>query len=477
MSVFCVKIVFVFESNARRVKGAEGGVEKPCCSSIDRGRKSCYNPPAMKTYRKSDVGYAGAVAAMNRRAIPATSVQEAVASIVDMVATGGDAALCDCARRFDHVELHPADLRVTEAEMAEARAAVPADVKEALAASLANIEYFSRQSMRRDWTGVNAQGCEVGERFVPFDRVGIYVPGGKAPLVSTALMTGGFAKAVGVPEIVAMTPCGPDGKVNPAVLVALETVGATEIYRIGGAQAIAALALGTESIRPVQKIFGPGNRFVVEAKRQLLGAVAIDLLPGPSEVMVLADESAHPVYVAADLLAQAEHGGDSVIALVTTSESLLEQVEAEIARQVTQLSRSQYLSEVLAQRATCLLVDSLEEGADIVNSFAPEHLVLVVRPELENDLLSRIRTAGAIYAGTYATVACGDFLAGPSHTLPTGGSGKSFSGIRADQFQRRTSIVRMTREAAAASLPYVQVFARVEGLDAHGESLRVRTQD
>ena len=431
----------------------------------------------MKTYRKSDAGYSEAVAAMNRRAIPGTSVREAVATLVDEVAKGGDAALCACAARFDHVTLHPDQLRVTDAELAEAQALVPEDVKEAIAASLANITYFSQQSMRRDWTGINAQGCEVGERFVPFDRVGIYVPGGKAPLVSTALMTGGFAKAVGVPEIVAMTPCGPDGKVNPAVLVALQAVGATEIYRVGGAQALAALALGTETIRPVQKIFGPGNRFVVEAKRQLVGAVAIDLLPGPSEVMVLADETANPVYVAADLLAQAEHGGDSVIALVTTSESLLEQVEAEVERQAALRSRSQYLSEVLSQSATCLLVDSIEEGADIVNAFAPEHLVLVVHPEQEENMLARIRTAGAIYAGTYSTVACGDFLAGPSHTLPTGGSGKSFSGIRADQFQRRTSIVRMTREAAKASLPYVQVFARVEGLDAHGESLRLRTVD
>ncbi len=431
----------------------------------------------MKTYRESEVGFEEAVAGMNRRAIPGVQVREAVSAIVERVKTGGDMALCEYAHQFDHVELTPAELRVRDEELAEAQAVVPADVKEAIAASLANIEYFSQCSMRRDWHGTNAQGCEVGERFVPYDRVGIYVPGGKAPLVSTALMTGGFAKAVGVPEIVAMTPCGPDGKVNPAVLVALQAAGATEIYRIGGAQGIAALALGTESIAPVQKIFGPGNRFVVEAKRQLVGAVAIDLLPGPSEVMVLADETANPAFVAADLLAQAEHGGDSEIAFVTTSETLLEQVEAEITRQAAKLSRSQYLAEVLCDRASCFLVKSLEYGADIVNGFAPEHLVLVVKPEREDEILSRIRTAGAVYAGTYSTVACGDFLAGPSHTLPTGGSGKSFSGIRADQFQRRTSIVRMSREAAIASLPYVQVFSRVEGLDAHGESLRLRTVD
>lgn len=434
-------------------------------------------PRDMKTYRESEAVFAEAVAAMNRRAIPGEQVKDAVSAIIERVRSGGDRALCEYAHQFDHVELSPASLRISDEELAAAQAAVPEDVKEAIAASLANITYFSQRSMRRDWHGTNAQGCEVGERFVPYDRVGIYVPGGKAPLVSTALMTGGFAKAVGVPEIVAMTPCGPDGKVNPAVLVALQAAGATEIYRIGGAQGIAALALGTETISPVQKIFGPGNRFVVEAKRQLVGAVAIDLLPGPSEVMVLADQTANPVFVAADLLAQAEHGGDSEIAFVTTSERLLEQVEEEINRQVTRLSRSQYLAEVLHNRANCFLVGSLECGARIVNDFAPEHLVLVVQPEREEEILRLIRTAGAIYAGTYSTVACGDFLAGPSHTLPTGGSGKSFSGIRADQFQRRTSIVRMNRAAAVASLPYVQVFSRVEGLDAHGESLRLRTLD
>lgn len=444
-------------------------------AGFDTAGGGCYNV-GMKTYKVTDEGCAEVVAAMDRRAIPAAGVRRAVEDIIARVAAEGDAALCHYAAEFDHVQLSPGQLRVSEQELAEAQSVVPDDVKEAIAASLANIAYFSRQSMRKDWTGTNAQGCEVGEYFTPYERVGIYVPGGKAPLVSTSLMTGGFAKAVGVPEIVAMTPCGPDGKVNPAVLVALQAAGATEIYRIGGAQAIAALALGTQTIAPVSKIFGPGNRFVVEAKRQLVGAVAIDLLPGPSEVMVLADHTANPAYVAADLLAQAEHGGDSVIAFITTSPGLLEAVEAEIARQVATLSRAGYLQQVLAENATCLLVPDLETGAGLVNRFAPEHLVLVVEEQREQAVLSRIRTAGAIYAGTYSTVACGDFLAGPSHTLPTGGSGKSFSGIRADQFQRRTSIVRMSPEAARASLPYVQVFSRVEGLDAHGRSLEIRCE-
>ncbi len=430
----------------------------------------------MKISRPSDADRPSLVASMNRRAIPEQGLEQAVASIISHVRDSGDQALCDFAAKFDHVQLSPDMLRISQQEINEARAIVPQDVKDAITATLHNITFFTKNSLRKDWSGTNAQGCEVGERFAPFERVGVYVPGGKAPLVSTALMTGGFAMAAGVPEIVAMTPCGPDGKVNPAVIVALAEAGATEIYRIGGAQAVAALALGTEQIKPVDKIFGPGNRFVVEAKRQLVGAVAIDLLPGPSEVMVIADKTANPRFVAADLLGQAEHGGDSAICMLTDSEEFLEAVEVEIAEQAAKLSRAEYLQEVLRDNAICVLVEDLEEAVELANDYAPEHVVVVVDEELEDGVLDNLRTSGAIYVGTYATVACGDFLAGPSHTLPTGGSGKSFSGIRADQFQRRTSVVRMSKEAAKRSLPFVQTFARVEGLDAHGNSLAIRCE-
>lgn len=430
----------------------------------------------MKIHRETDLHYDEALGRMNRRAVPAEEVREAVASIIAEVRSRGDEALVEYAARFDHAVLTPDTMRVTEEELQEARAAMPSDVRSAIEASLHNVHYFAQNSLRQDWSGVNAQGCEVGERFVPYDRVGIYVPGGKAPLVSTSIMTGGFAQAAGVPEIVAMTPCGPDARVNSAVLYALQEAGATEIYKIGGAQAIAALALGTKTVAPVEKIFGPGNRFVVEAKRQLVGAVSIDLLPGPSEVMVLADGTANPVFVAADLLAQAEHGPDSIIALVTTSEELMEAVEREIEAQAATLSRGAYVKEVFDRHATGILVPDLALGARLVNDFAPEHLVLSVDESVEEETLAAVRTAGAVYVGPYATVACGDFLAGPSHTLPTGGSGKSFSGIRADQFQRRTSIVRMNRAAAERSLPYVEVFARIEGLDAHGRSLLLRAE-
>ena len=407
----------------------------------------------MKIYRPSDTCFDEMKRRMNRRALPEDSVRDTVNAIIQDVSARGDEALFDYASRFDKVHLDSSSLFVTEAELAEAEAMVEGSVKEAIAVSLANIHYFSDRSRRQDWSGVNAQGVEVAERFLPYDRVGIYIPGGKAPLVSTSIMTGGFAQAAGVREIVAATPCGPDGRVNPALLYALKASGATEIVKIGGAQAIAALALGTESVKPVEKIFGPGNRFVVEAKRPLVGAVAIDLLPGPSEVMVLADDTADAEFLAADLLAQGEHGPDSVVVFVTTSEALLEQVDAEVERQAALLSRGSIIREVLDKHAYGFLVSSIQEGVELVNG---------------------IRTAGAIYAGSLSTVACGDFLAGPSHTLPTGGAGKSFSGLRADQFQRRTSVVRMDRDAVLNSAPYVAEFARVEGLDAHNHSIQVR---
>ena len=428
----------------------------------------------MKIYRPSDSEFDQMKRSMNRRAIPEQGVRDTVEQIIDDVASRGDEALFHYARKFDKVELNEATLKVSIEELAEAEAIVPDSVKEAIAAALANIDYFAKCSQRKDWVGHNAQGVEVGERFLPYDRVGIYIPGGKAPLVSTSIMTGGFAKSAGVSEIVAATPCGSDGKVNPSLLYALKASGATEIIKVGGAQAVAALALGTQHIAPVEKIFGPGNRFVVEAKRQLVGAVSIDLLPGPSEVMVLADDSASAEFLAADLLAQAEHGSDSVVVFVTDSEELLKQVETEVSRQAALLSRGSIIRTVLDEGAYGFLVETIEEGVELVNAFAPEHLVLVVKDEQR--ILDSVKTAGAIYAGAFSTVACGDFLAGPSHTLPTGGAGKSFSGLRADQFQRRTSIVRMTPESAIKSAGFVEEFAKVEGLDAHGSSMRLRAE-
>ena len=431
----------------------------------------------MKVLSYKDAAYKRFVKSLNRRATPGAAgkkVEGIVSDIIADVQKRGNTAVFEYTIRFDGLKLTNKSLFVTKGEIEEAYALVDEDTRKAVAVSKSNIHAFAKRSIRKDWKSKNRQGVEVGERFTPYDRVGVYVPGGKAPLVSTALMTAAFAQAAGVPEIIAATPAGPDGKINPALLYALVESGATEIIKVGGAQGIAAMALGTKTVKPVEKIFGPGNVFVVEAKRQLVGAVSIDLLPGPSEVLIVADKSANPAFIAADMLAQTEHGGDSVVGFATSSKRLLTQVEKEIQKQVTTLSRGKYLRDVLKKGTFCLLTKTLQEAVDICNAFAPEHLSLVV--ENEDKWLGEIRTAGAIYVGPLAAVAVGDFLAGPSHTLPTGGSGKSFSGLRADQFQRRASIVRMDKKAVQKSLATVETFARIEGLDAHGRSVSIRVE-
>ena len=426
----------------------------------------------MKIASYKDPGFTAVAAKMKRRAVPTVELRDTVASIIADVASGGDVALVAYTKRFDGIELSPRNLFVTRKELTASHKAVTTATRDAIAASLENIQEFAKRSMRKDWSRRNVQGALVGERFTPFDRVGVYVPGGKAPLVSTALMTAGFAQAAGVPEIFSATPVGPDGTVNPALLYALKACGVTEILKVGGAQAIAAMALGTKSVRPVDRIFGPGNRFVVEAKRQLVGAVSIDLLPGPSELLILADKSGNARCIAADMLAQAEHGGDSVVGLLTDSSALLGQVVEAIQAQISSLSRAKIINEVLRQGTFLLHVKNLADGMRLVNDFAPEHLTLIT--DKEDLWLSKVRTAGAVYVGNFSPVAVGDFLAGPSHTLPTGGAGRSFSGLRADQFQRRTSIVKMNRSAVKKSLPFVEEFARIEGLDAHGRSVSIR---
>lgn len=434
-------------------------------------------PLGMKILSFKDTAYARFVSKLDRRATPGGSgkqVEEMVATIIAEVQKRGNAAVFEYTEKFDGLKLSTKSLFVSPAEIEEAYALVDDEVKTAVAATKKNIHAFAKRSLRKNWNMKNVQGVEVGERFTPYDRVGVYVPGGKAPLVSTALMTAAFGQAAGVPEILAATPAGANGKINPALLYALVEAGATEIIKVGGAQAIAAMALGTKTVAPVEKIFGPGNVFVVEAKRQLVGAVSIDLLPGPSEVLIVADKFAEARFIAADMLAQAEHAGDSIVGFVTDSKALLNKVQKEIEKQAPQLSREKYIREVLKKGTFCLLTKDLGEAIQICNAFAPEHLSLIV--EEEEKWLAEVRTAGAIYVGGLAAVAVGDFVAGPSHTLPTGGSGKSFSGLRADQFQRRASIVRMDQEAVNQSLAAVEAFARVEGLDAHAKSVSIRVK-
>lgn len=443
--------------------------ETPNC-----GHSPASNSSGMKILSYQDPGFAPFVKKLNRRALPDHGVRDLVAEIIAEVAAKGDLALFAFTKRFDNAVLTSKNLFVSEAEFTAAETSVTPATKDAIARSLANITAFARKSLRKDWSAKNAEGAIVGERFTPFDRVGVYVPGGKAPLVSTALMTAGFAKAAGVPEIIAATPCGRDGSVNPALLYAMRAAGVTEAIKVGGAQAIAALALGTKTVRPVDRVFGPGNSFVVEAKRQLVGAVSIDLLPGPSEILIVSDRSGDADFIAADLLAQAEHGGDSIVGFVTDSKALLAKVVKAIDKQLPTLSRPKIIKEVLKSGTFLLHVKTFADAVAVSNAFAPEHVSLITADE--ERWLPQIRTAGAIYLGNDSPVAVGDFLAGPSHTLPTGGGGRSFSGLRADQFQRRTSIVKLDKRSVRKSLPVVEEFARLEGLDAHGRSTAIRLE-
>ena len=420
----------------------------------------------MRILRHTDADFSKALARLQRKSEPRPEVEASVREIIRAVRENGDAALIELTQKFGGPKLTAKQLRMA------AKAKVDAATREAIATSHANVRAFAERSLRKNWSMRNVQGARVGERFDPFQRVGIYVPGGTAPLVSTAVMTVTLAAAAGVPEIVVTTPSDRDGKVNGALLFALSFCGATEIYQAGGAQAIAALAYGTQTIRPVQKIFGPGNAYVVEAKRQVFGRVAIDLLPGPSEILVLADATANPAWIAADLLAQAEHGHHSSILFVTDSAKLLKIVEAEIATQLRSLSRKEALADVLDHDCALILVRRLADAIAIANDFAPEHISIVTKQD--EKIAAQIVTAGAIFFGGHSPVAAGDFLAGPSHTLPTGGAGKSFSGLTVDMFQRRTSLVHLDAKSLKKSVATIAKFSEIEGLDAHGRSAAIR---
>lgn len=400
-------------------------------------------------------------AAMRRRAMPAAAVADAVAHIILRVRSEGDAALREFTGQFDGVDLQEIRLTGRPPKPAKAAAAALAEARE-------NIADFARRQIPKAWRQRNRHGARVGELFLPLERVGAYVPGGSAPLVSTALMTVTLAKVAGCPQIAVVTP----PPVDPVLHYAIRLAGATEIYQVGGAQAIAALAFGTSSIPPVQKIVGPGNRYVIEAKRQVLGAVAIDQLPGPSEALVIADAGANPALVAADLLAQSEHGPDSAGILLTPSLALRDATRSEILAQLARLSRRTILEASLASGCALAHVRNLAEAADIANDYAPEHLSLQIRRP--TSLLPKIRNAGAIFLGAFSPIVAGDFLAGPSHTLPTGGAAKSFAGLTAGEFFRRTSVIEYGAASLRRALPGIATFSAIEGLDAHGRSASIR---
>lgn len=428
----------------------------------------------MKVIRHSDADFAAKL----RETTASSSLFDAgienrTRDILHDVFVRGDDAILDFTEKFDGAKLSAGQLAVTQAELLAASIKADESLRAAVSEAEKNIASFAKKSLRKNWRMKNSHGAGVGEKFDPFRRVGIYIPGGTAPLVSTALMTIVLARVAGCEEIVVCTPCGKDGSINPALLFAARAAGATEIYRVGGAQAIAAMAYGTKTICRVQKIFGPGNAYVSTAKRLLFGQVTIDLLAGPSELLVIADDTASPKFAAADLLAQAEHSFElHRIWLVTTSAKILKAVQNEIARQLPKLARREMAQNSLDRCCWLIQVKSLADAVALTNQLAPEHCEVMTRNPRK--ISEGILTAGAIFCGAFSPTVLGDYVAGPSHTLPTGGAGASFAGLTVDQFQRRTSVVEYSRASLKKALKTVKKFAEIEGLGAHGKSAEMR---
>lgn len=399
--------------------------------------------------------------------------EESARSILNAVRQEGDEAVIRFARELDSCQISAESMPVSQEEMNEAREKTDNKFIVALREVHKRVLAFARAGMKKNWTMSSPKGGTLGEQFTPFERVGVYIPGGQAPLVSTALMTATLAKAAGVPEIAACSPAGPSGRMNPHLLVALEMAGATEIYKIGGAQAIGALAYGTKTIKKVQKIVGPGGQYVTAAKRLVYGEVALDMIAGPSEIAVLADDSASPEAVAADLLSQAEHGtGFEKVLLVTPSERLVTAVRDEMLKQTKDLSRQAAISNVLNRGALLVTVNNLDTGMELCNRFAPEHLELIVREP--RNWLKKVRNAGAVFVGNWSPECAGDYVAGPSHVLPTGGTAAMFSGLTVDDFLKRTSVISFTRADLLNTLDIIKAIGNVEGMDAHVNSALIR---
>ncbi|GDY17231.1 histidinol dehydrogenase [Verrucomicrobiota bacterium] len=429
----------------------------------------------MPVLRASDKDFTVRLRAFIGNGEAAPDIRSAVAAIVADVKQRGDAAVLYHTAKFDHAKLNVRQLRVPLAQIEQAAARLDPAKRKAFEEAARCIEDFHRRTLPKGWTAKNPHGATVGERYHAIRRCGLYIPGGQVPLVSTALMTALPAKVAGVPHLCACTPPSPDGKMNPDTLAALHLCGVKEIYAVGGVQAIAALALGTDSIPAVDKVFGPGNAYVTEAKRQLFGVVGIDLLPGPSEVMIIADRTAKPAWVAADLCAQAEHGsGKEKLYLVADSAEFVDRCLSAARAQAAQLTHGDKIRLALDHMVCAVIVDRIADAAEVANLVAPEHLELMVAKSKLNALSAAITTAGALLLGHETPTVLGDFTAGPSHTLPTGGTGRFFSGLRVTDFLRRTSLVRYDLASLRKAASVVDAFARMERLDAHGRSLKVR---
>ena len=410
------------------------------------------------------------------RSMPTVNVADKVAEILRNVRERGDAALREYTERFDHAS--PESLIVTPDEMQEALETIRTTDPEfmgVLEKAAANIRKFHSRQVRNSFIINDEPGIVMGQKVIPVDRAGLYVPGGTASYPSTVLMDVIPAKIAGVKEVILTTPPGRDGKINPAILAAASIAGADRIVKAGGAQAIAALAFGTESVPRVDKIVGPGNAYVAEAKRQVYGTVAIDMIAGPSEILVAADGKSNPVWLAADLLSQAEHDKVASAVLVTDSMELAEKVQEELERQIPMLERSEIARESINRNGKIIVAENLRTVIDIANEIAPEHLELCVDNPF--DLLDSIRHAGSIFLGRHCPEALGDYLAGPNHTLPTQGTARFSSPLSVDDFVKKTQYTYYTKEALARAAKDVAVFAQKEGLTGHARSATIRTEE
>jgi len=402
-------------------------------------------------------------------------VQEIVGEILDAVRKRGDAALVEYTRKFDAPDFHPDQLRVSPEELAAAYGLVDQEFMEALQLAIDRIRSFHEREKEESWIVTEENGTITGRLVQPVDVAGLYVPGGqggKTPLVSSVLMNGLPAGIAGVERRVMMTPPGADGAVNPALLVAAQEIGIDEIYKAGSAWAIAALAFGTQSVPKVDVIVGPGNQFVTEAKRQVSGRVRIDMIAGPSEVLIVADQTANPAYIAADMLAQAEHDPQALAMLATTSEKVAAQVVAELDQQLAALSRQEIARTSLAERGVILIAEDLTEAMAIANRIAAEHLELMIDAPFQ--WLPKIRHAGAIFLGAHTPESAGDYMAGPNHVLPTMGTARFSSALGVETFIKKSSVISYSAEALRAHGDQIQQLANLEGLTAHARSVALR---
>lgn len=404
------------------------------------------------------------------RVVPEVDVQKIVSDIIADVRARGDVALKEYCAKFDGVKLD--NLEVSADELEEALWQVEPEFIEVLETAAANIRQFHEKQVRNSFIITEREGVVMGQKVTPLDRVGLYVPGGTAAYPSTVLMDAIPAKIAGCKEIVITTPPGKDGKINPAILAAAKVAGVNRVFKTGGAQAVAALAYGTKTIPCVDKIVGPGNAFVAEAKKQVFGRVAIDMIAGPSEILVVADGNSNPRHVAADLLSQAEHDKLASAVLVTDSMALAEAVRDEIERQVRLLPRVEIASASIDKNGKIIVADTLDKAIDIANALAPEHLELCVDNPF--DYLDKVRHAGSIFMGRSCPEALGDYLAGPNHTLPTGGTARFYSPLSVDDFVKKSQYTYFTRDALAAVKDKVAMFAEKEGLSGHARSVLTR---